>query len=384
MKALKPAPRRGDLIYKQRTKRLQLLSKSQKIRELFIQLNMVQSLFFGYLQGEPIHKNKVKTAKLLVAIALLLLGLTSCNKSEQQNNTEQTHTETTTETTFNPFNADSAYFFVEHQVAFGPRVPNTPEHKACAQWIAQQMEAYGATVQLQNFSAQAYTGETLNLTNIIASYNPEAQERVLLMAHWDTRPWADEDPSPANRKKPILGADDAGSGVAVMMEIGRYLGQNAPNKGVDLVFFDGEDYGQSSNEESWCLGSTHWSKHPHREGYRASYGILLDMVGSKTAQFRWEGLSKKQAPHILALVWDEAARLGYANYFVQADGAFLTDDHVPVIRNLSIPCIDIVNYNPESAKGFGDYWHTVADDMSHISKKTLQAVGHTVLSVINK
>lgn len=324
------------------------------------------------------------TSLMLLAGVYLGCSLHACKRGEQKEEKASTIDPLTESELPNStlFNADSAYRYIEQQVAFGPRVPNTDGHRLCAEWIERQMRSLGAEVQLQRFEAKAHTGEVLKLTNVIASYNPGAERRILLMAHWDTRPWADEDPVVANRTTPILGADDAGSGVAILMEMGRYFSQNPPSFGVDMLFFDGEDYGQSNNEESWCLGSTHWSKNPHRAGYKAEYGILFDMVGSEKAKFRWEGYSKSYAPQVVAMVWDQASRLGYGNYFIQGDGGYLTDDHVPVIKNLKIPCIDIVNYDPNSEKGFGAYWHTVADDMKHISAKTLQAVGHTTLTAI--
>lgn len=323
------------------------------------------------------------TSALAFLVALGIGFLSSCQKEENQ---ESNSTDAVTQTQEPPtsFSPDSAYHYINTQVAFGPRVPNTPEHEKCAEWIASKLSQFGATVQIQETNQKAYNGEMLRLKNIIASYAPQLSQRVLLMAHWDTRPWADQDLNPAHHNTPILGADDAGSGVGVLLEIARQL-QNTPLQvGVDIVLFDGEDYGASSIEESWCLGSTHWSLTPHQPGYQATYGILLDMVGSKNATFHWEGYSKKVAAPILSNVWDEAARLGFSQYFVQADGSFLTDDHVPVIKNRKIPCINIVNYNPTNAKGFGDCWHTVDDNMDHISKETLAAVGHTLWSVLLK
>ena len=249
--------------------------------------------------------------------------------------------------------------------------------------MKERLTQYGATVVEQSFEATAHDGTKLPLTNLIASYNPAASQRILLMAHWDTRPWADKDPNAANHTQPILGADDGGSGVGVLLEVARLLGSVAQPQtiGVDIVLFDGEDYGAYSDEESWCLGSTYWSKNPHVADYQAMGGILLDMVGGRDATFYWEYFSKSYAPQLLTKVWSKAAELGYGSYFHQADGGGLTDDHVPVIRNLGIPCIDIVNYDPRSEEGFAPYWHTLQDNMSNISVETLGAVGHTVMAV---
>ena len=313
---------------------------------------------------------------------LLGLSLLSCNKEQQSQQTAQGEEETLRVAT--PFEADSAYNFVAKQVAFGPRIPGSEGHTACLAWMKERLTQYGATVVEQSFEATAHDGTKLPLTNLIASYNPEASQRILLMAHWDTRPWADKDPNPANHTQPILGADDGGSGVGVLLEVARLLGSVAAPQtiGVDIVLFDGEDYGTYSNEESWCLGSTHWSKNPHEAGYQAMGGILLDMVGGRDATFYWEYFSKSYAPQLLTKVWSKAAELGYGSLFHQADGGGLTDDHVPVIRNLGIPCIDIVNYDPQSEEGFAPYWHTLQDNMSNISAETLGTVGHTVMAVL--
>lgn len=308
--------------------------------------------------------------------------LFSCNKNQQSQQAAQEEPETPRVAT--PFEADSAYNFVAKLVAFGPRIPGSSGHTACLAWMKERLTQYGAKVVEQSFEATAYDGTKLPLTNLIASYNPAASQRILLMAHWDTRPWADKDPNAANHTQPILGADDGGSGVGVLLEVARLLGGVAQPQtiGVDIVLFDGEDYGAYSDEESWCLGSTHWSKNPHVTGYQAMGGILLDMVGGRDATFYWEYFSKSYAPQLLTKVWGKAAELGYGSYFHQADGGGLTDDHVPVIRNLGIPCIDIVNYDPRSEEGFAPYWHTLQDNMSNISAETLGAVGHTVMAVL--
>lgn len=236
----------------------------------------------------------------------------------------------------------------------------------------------------QSFEATAHDGTKFPLTNLTASYNPEASQRILLMAHWDTRPWADKDPNPANHTQPILGANDGSSGVGVLLEVTRLLGSVAAPQmiGVDIVLFDGEDCGSYSNEENWCLGSTHWSKNPHVAGYQAMDGILLDMVGGRDATSYWEYSSKSYASQLLTKVWSKAAELDYGSFSRQVDGGGLTDDHVPITRNLGIPYIDIVSYDPQSEEGFAPYWHTLQDNMSNISAETLGIVGHIVMAVL--
>ena len=220
------------------------------------------------------------------------------------------------------------------------------------------------------------------MQNIVASFNPDAKKRVLLCAHWDTRPWADEDI--VDQDKPILGANDGGSGVGVLIEIARQLSQNPIDLGVDIVLFDAEDYGNSDIVDSYCLGSQYWSKKPHIPGYKAKYGILLDMVGAEGAYFFQEGVSMHYAADVVKKVWETAHKAGYRQYFIfnQFDFSQLTDDHLYVNRYAKIPCIDIIQYDKNNPKGFGSFWHTHEDNMNIISTATLKAVGQTVLEVL--
>lgn len=291
------------------------------------------------------------------------------------------------------FNSDSAYFFIQKQVDFGPRVPNTDPHKVCGAYLVRTLKSYGAEVREQNFSVQAYNGTMLHLKNIIASYNPNVKKRILLAAHWDTRPFADKDTE--GRYEPIDGANDGGSGVGVLLEIARIMSKNEkPNTGIDIILFDGEDYGEHEDVENtplknglvqiwWCLGSQYWADNPHVRGYSAYYGILLDMVGAKNARFYKEGGSMQFAPKVMKKVWNTARGLGYSNYFISTNSPGIMDDHIFVNRDAKIPMIDIVEYKPNSPSYyFGDYHHTKNDNMSLIDKQTLQAVGETVLYTI--
>ncbi len=291
------------------------------------------------------------------------------------------------------FNSDSAYYFIQKQVDFGPRVPNTDAHIVCGEYLVNQLKSYNAIVTVQKFSEQAYNGTMLHFKNIIATYNPKARKRVLLAAHWDTRPYADKDVE--GRYEPIDGANDGGSGVGVLLEIARILSKNEkPNAGIDIILFDGEDYGEHEDVENtplknnlvkiwWCLGSQYWSKNPHIPKYSAYYGILLDMVGASNARFFKEGGSMQFAPKVAQKVWATARSLGYSNYFINTNSPGIMDDHIFVNRDAKIPMIDIVEYDPDSPTYyFGDYHHTRKDNMSIIDKQTLQAVGETVLYTI--
>ncbi len=288
-----------------------------------------------------------------------------------------------------PFNSDSAFAFIEDQVSFGPRVPNTASHRLTGDYLVEKLNGYGAMVVEQKFEAEAFDGTKLYLRNIIGSYNPDVKKRILLAAHWDTRPFADKDTE--NQDQPIDGANDGGSGVAVLLEFARIFKDSLPSVGIDIIFFDGEDYGEpdsfkgdlNQGEVFWCLGSQHWSESPHVPGYSAYYGILLDMVGAKDAQFFQEGISMHYAPKIVEKVWKTAANLGYRQYFVPSATGMITDDHVFINEKAKIPTIDIIQYGPDnSGVFFGDYHHTHKDNLDIISKETLQAVGETVLQVI--
>lgn len=250
------------------------------------------------------------------------------------------------------------------------------------------MEAFGAKVYNQYADLVAYDNTILKARNIIGAYNPESKRRVLLCAHWDSRPYADADNDEKNHKTPILGVNDGASGVGVLLEVARQLQRQAPAIGIDIIFFDAEDYGIPSfykgsyKEDTWCLGSQYWGRVPHVDGYNARFGILLDMVGGKNSTFYQERFSKRTAGKQVKKIWDAAHRLGFGRFFPKEQGTEVTDDHIYVYNLRQIPCVDIINYDPESSKGFGDFWHTVDDNMDIIDKATLNAVGQTVLEVI--
>lgn len=282
------------------------------------------------------------------------------------------------------FSSDSAYAYIKKQLSFGPRVPNSQGHTACADFLVEKLNQYADTVLVQKAKAKAYDGTILNMKNIIAEFSPENPNRVLLFAHWDTRPIAEMCKNQDRQKEPIPGANDGASGVGVLLEIARHLKNTTPQIGIDIIFFDAEDYGEpkSDNIKSWCLGSQHWAKNPHKKNYYARYGILLDMVGGKHAKFTQEKFSVQFAADVVDKVWNTASVLGYSDYFIFKKTHFIgIDDHVPVSQIANIRSIDIVQYNPQT-KGFANYWHTHNDDLSSIDKATLKAVGQTLLAVI--
>ncbi len=325
-----------------------------------------------------------KKYTLWVLAAMLFTG-TACSGSK----TQKADTNQTESITINvpQFNADSAYQYVKSQVDFGPRVPNTKEHVTCGEYLANQLESFGAQVTSQYADLIAYDGTLLKARNIIGSYQPANKKRIALFAHWDSRPWADYDPDPKNHYKPILGANDGASGVGVLLEIARQIQQQQPNLGIDIILLDAEDYGAHAstnihNEEAWCLGAQYWSRIPHVPGYNARFGILLDMVGGQNPTFYREYYSEKYAKDINKKVWNAAKKLGYNNYFIDETGGGATDDHLFINEIAGIKTIDIIPHNPKGDYSFDPYWHTVKDDMNNIYPQTLQAVGQTVMEVI--
>lgn len=324
-----------------------------------------------------------------VIIILLSIFAVSCGNNQSTAKTSNNPKKKNNKQISVPtFNADSAYKYVEDQVNFGPRVPNTKEHLACANYLGNQLKSFGADVIIQEAEVRAFDNTLLQAKNIIGQYKPELNNRVLLFAHWDTRPFADHDSDESKQKTPILGANDGASGVGVLLEIARHLNNIDLPIGIDIIFFDAEDYGTPDFAEgnytpdTWCLGSQYWGKNPHKENYYAQYGILLDMVGAPNATFHRELYSLQFAPRVVKKVWQTADELGYSNHFVYQKGGMITDDHVYVNKYLNIPCIDIIQHDPSTSTNFGSYWHTHDDTMENIDKSTLKAVGQTLLEVI--
>ncbi len=278
---------------------------------------------------------------------------------------------------YGQYDGGSALELCRQQCEFGPRVPGTTAHARCAEWLLTTLQASCDTVILQTGTVQTATEGKIGIKNIIGVINPEASQRLLLLAHWDTRPWADNDPDEANHTKPVMGANDGASGVGVLLQLAKQLKQAGTSLGVDILLVDAEDMGVDDNEESWALGTQYWAQHPHVEGYKPLFGILLDMVGSSDATFTREYYSTQYAGGFVDLVWKNAA----GSHFINAQGGAVTDDHIFVNR-AGIPCIDIIDMRSNSATGFCPEWHTVHDTMDAIDPATLAEVGQTLLNVI--
>lgn len=282
------------------------------------------------------------------------------------------------------FNSDSAYAFTSAQCAFGPRTMNSTAHDKCESWIKSKFKSYGLEVKTQKADLKGIDGELFHSTNIMASYNPKATTRILICAHWDSRPWADNDPDSTKHNEPVMAANDGASGVAVMLELARTTSKDKKlNKdiGIDFVCFDAEDSGKDGDDDSWALGAQYFASH-QPEGLSWSYGILLDMVGGEGAQFYQEQMSMQFAPDIVTKVWNAAAAAGYSAYFPTESGGAVTDDHIP-LNKAGIPTVDIIPfYRDLPDNSFGPTWHTTSDTMDHIDKNTLKAVGQTVIQVL--
>lgn len=326
----------------------------------------------------------VLKVKYLVGV-LIGMQLIACGGEETSKKKASTQATQAVYVQISPeFNADSAYEFVQHQVGFGPRFTNSEGHTNCGIWLEKQFTKYADKVNVQKADVKNFDGKTLHIKNITASFNPEAKTRVLIAAHWDSRPYADQDQDETNKNEPILAADDAASGVAVMLEMARIFAQKKPTIGVDLVCFDAEDLGKPQFEDSYCLGSQYWAKKAKESAYQAKYGVLLDMVGARNAKFVWEGFSVKYAEPIVRKVWDQAIQLGFSNQFYYYRGGGITDDHFYVNTLANIPMIDIIHFSDETKTGFPSHWHTLSDNMSVIDRVTLKAVGQTLLETIFK
>lgn len=319
-------------------------------------------------------KKCILNLSFLLTVSVLFLGCENKNQKQEKANVQKIRISA-------KFNSDSAFNFIQRQVDFGPRVPSSSAHDQTAVYLEKKLVEYCDTAFTQYGTVTNHLNQNVQIKNIVGSFNLSKKKRVLLCAHWDTRPMADQD---AERPtEPSDGANDGASGVGVLIEAARQFQLQRPDAGVDILFFDAEDMGDSKGAAStWCLGSQFWSKTPHVKNYVARFGILLDMVGPKNAVFAIEGNSWLYAQPYVKKVWNTAKRLGYGQYFVNYQGGQLVDDHLFINEIIGIPTLDIIHYDARQNTGFGDFWHTHNDNMETIDKKTLKAVGETVCQVV--
>lgn len=329
-------------------------------------------------------KNPILT---LLAVLFTLCGGTSCR---HQPTATGTGTDGSTGVVQVSFNADSAFASIQDQCRFGPRVPGSEAHRKCGDYIVQRFRSYGLSVTEQKGTVRGWDNRQMECRNLIASYLPDNKERILICAHWDSRPWADADPDTTLHRQPVMAANDGASGVAVMIEIARLLPQLQPKVGVDFACFDVEDYGAPywaddqapADGSDWCLGSRLCAQEFRKAHYTPRFGILLDMVGGDDARFCYEGNSMQYAKDIVYKVWNAAETAGAGAFFPRQDGTWAMDDHIPLNEIAFIPTIDIIPHPSDASHGFCRTWHTAQDTPENISRETLKAVGQTLLQLL--
>ena len=324
----------------------------------------------------------MKSKYIFLSFLLVASLFTSCKSNKQV-------TEEVLQPVGPAFMADSAMAYCQAQCDFGPRTMNSKAHDLCEEWIVNKFKGFGLEVETQKADLTGWDGTKIHSTNIIAHFNPQAERRILICAHWDSRPWADNDPDSTNWHKPVLAANDGASGVGVMLEVARLLQNDTTLAiGVDLVCFDAEDYGtpqwaekNEDSENTWALGAQYWAKNLP-ENYKPQFGILLDMVGGQGAKIYQEQNSIRYAASIVDKVWSAARHAGFSSVFANEVGGGVTDDHIPV-NEAGIPTVDIIPFYPDCRQSsFGPTWHTINDDMEHLDANTLKAVGQTLIQVI--
>ncbi|MDP4172710.1 MAG: M28 family peptidase [Bacteroidota bacterium] len=317
---------------------------------------------------------------LIILVIAMTFGFISCKKEETPKTEPLYHLKDQPKVA--PFDGGNAYQMVSKQVSFGPRNPNSLAHQAALSFFTLELKKYADTVVLQNFTYQGYNNEQLNLTNVIAKFNPKATNRIFISAHWDCRPRAEQDKDPAKKNQPIPGANDGASGAGILLEIARMLKSNPVNYGIDLVFFDGEDYGKEGDIGNYFLGSKYFAAQKSSD-YRPAFGILLDLVGDKEAVFAKEGLSMLYAPDVTNMIWNLAKKVN-STAFNDVEGNQIQDDHLPLneagLSTVDIIDIDLVGASTPNPRR--NYWHTHNDTMENISKDMLQQVGNVLSQLI--
>jgi hypothetical protein len=302
-----------------------------------------------------------------VLIPVLAAGFASCGGTDASSRAS-------TDAAPTGFDGAAALANVERQVAFGPRVPGTAPHRAMGEWLVEEMGQRADTVIVQDFEHVAADGTRLPMRNVLARFRPDETRRVLYLAHWDTRPISDKETDPARRAMPVPGANDGGSGVAILFGVADVLKRAPPGIGVDLLFVDGEDYGDFDTRTDVLIGSEYFAVNLPDPDYRPMLGVLWDMVGKEASVFEQEGHSQRRAPEVLQRVWTTAQRMGHGAMFTNRGGLAITDDHLPLL-DAGLRVIDVIDL---------DYrWHHTPDDTpDKVSQRTLQIVGDVAVTVI--
>jgi glutaminyl-peptide cyclotransferase len=308
-------------------------------------------------------------------VILLLCVLAGCKGDQKQGAAAERSPTTPPPST--GFSGQAAYDYAKAQFDFGPRVPGSAAAKKAGDWIISQMRTRADTVIVQSFTYTTATGKKLPLRNILARFRPELANRVLYLTHWDSRPIAESAATEAERKMPTPGANDGASGVGMFIALGDVLKKTKPNVGVDLLFTDGEDYGDFGPPEvDVLIGAKYFANHLPSAGYKPMYGVLWDMIGDKDLRIPYEMNSFQQVPEVVSRVWQTAADLGYGNVFVQESGGLITDDHIPLL-NAGLRIIDVIDltYPPH---------HTPQDTMDKISPQSLGIVGDVATALVTR
>ncbi len=339
---------------------------------MFVQISNHEAFHFIINRIMPgIFSRSVNVPQLAVLLAFALAACNGGRKPSKENGGAATGTPPPA------FAADSAYAAIERQLAFGPRVPGTPAQEKCAEWLIGNLRSLADTVYVQRTKVAVTPQQEVPCINIIASFNPAASQRLLLLAHWDTRPVADKDAF--DKTKPLDGADDGASGVAILLETARQLHARKPGYGIDVLLTDVEDY-----NSNYCLGTQYWARNPHVPGYKANYGILLDMVGGRNATFFMEGTSRQYAYAPMKLFWDVANNAGFSSFFPYSEPpggtSYIEDDHTYVNQIAKIPTFDVIGMQPNGS--LMPHHHTTSDNLSVIDQQTIRAVGQTLLNVL--
>lgn len=280
------------------------------------------------------------------------------------------------------FDGQRAFTYAAAQMKFGPRIPNTPGHDSCGAWIEAQLRRTADTVIVQEFTVTNRQGEHLHLKNYLARFRPQAADHVLYLAHWDTRPHADQDQNLGNQRQPVPGAVDGASGVAVLLGVADALKQRPPAVGVDLLFVDGEDYGTFDTQtldsafSDVLMGSRYFAKHLPSDNYHPMLAVLFDMVGAQNLALPIEQYSQAFAPEVVDRVWHVADSLGYGSVFQKQAGPSLIDDHT-MLQRAGIHAIDVVDFD-----GYHAYWHTIDDTIDKVSAESLQMVGDVAVALV--
>jgi hypothetical protein len=316
-------------------------------------------------------------------LAILLLCLIVGCKGDRnagsatQRSASGTAATSTTSPSSTGFDGNAAYRYAKAQVDFGPRVPGSPAAKQAGDWIIRQMRARADTVIVQSFTYTTADGKKLSLRNILARFRPELSDRVLYLTHWDSRPRSESATTDAEKKMAVPGANDGASGVGMFVALGDVLKKARPKVGVDLLFTDGEDYGEFGPPEvDVLIGAKYFATHLPSPGYKPLFGVLWDMIGDKDLRIPYEMLSFQQAPEVVSRVWQTAADLGHGDVFVQESGGDVTDDHVPLL-NAGLHVIDVIDLTYPAH-------HTPQDTMDKISAKSLATVGDVATALVTR